>query len=142
MEIAVEIVAYPLSDQSPPDSLIWPLTPLGISLLNHLMKLWLKTNISYPQWPWKRIWKLQTLPRIKFFAWILIHNRLPTMQNLFSKELFLRIFVYSAIDTLKLLNISSWIVLPFITFISPTSIISRLLENNSYPVSCLVWVQK
>lgn len=38
-------------------------------------------GISY-SWDWRCVWKLDVLPRIQYFGWLLVHDRLPTSEVL------------------------------------------------------------
>lgn len=78
-EVVQEIVGIPLPRTSKPDRLVLAPDPTGNftikSTYTHLINS--QQNLT-PNWPWLNLWKLKTLPRIKFFLWLLIWDRLLT----------------------------------------------------------------
>lgn len=72
------------------DSFFWKYTTSGLFSIKFAYHMYLQgsnsinlTNSPSHQW----VWKTHALNKIKFFLWLLFNNKLPTIENLFNRNI-------------------------------------------------------
>lgn len=65
-DIVDEIFAIPLSTTPASNKLVWPFHPTGVFTLKTAYQQLVKHKSPIPRWPWYRLWKLKTLPKLRF----------------------------------------------------------------------------
>ena len=97
-QVINEILATPLPIISTEDKLVWSASQFGYysvkSGYNQLRKIettqdnkQASTSYQMPNSLWGKIWKLKTLPKVRFFMWSICQNTLPTRVNLYKRKL-------------------------------------------------------
>lgn len=79
------VMSIPISSRLPEDVMCWDLEKDGVYSVRSAYKaIWgdlhsnSEASSSYSMALWKKIWKVQVLPRVKIFAWRALSNALPT----------------------------------------------------------------
>lgn len=65
-------------DRDQPDKAVWKGSQNGVMSSKALFKFLSKEDNATDTSNWARIWKLNCLPKIRMFVWILLYGRLPT----------------------------------------------------------------
>jgi len=70
------------------DSVCWGLNSLGE--FSTKSATWLAHGtkpLSHPDWEYKWIWKIDTMPKLQIFLWQIFHHALPVRGSLFKRGL-------------------------------------------------------
>ena len=90
------ILGIPLSRRCPPDKIAWGCTPSGVFSTGSAYKLLASevedsqaetSNRSAQKQFWKAVWGLRVPNKFKHFLWRACNNALPTMSNLFRRNI-------------------------------------------------------
>ncbi|KAL6279433.1 hypothetical protein ACE6H2_016314 [Prunus campanulata] len=92
------IISLPIGISSLPDRWIWPWTSNGeysVKFGYHITHSMANSRIVGPPQTshvvstqvWKGLWKLKSLPKIKFFCWRILSNAIATKLNLFKRKI-------------------------------------------------------
>lgn len=61
--------------------------PLDLFTIKSANNYLIRLESEHPHLPWERLWHLKVFPRIKFFLWLGLHDRVPTTLMLFKKRI-------------------------------------------------------
>jgi ribonuclease HI len=82
-----DILNIPIFNVDLDDSITWIPSKQGTftvkSTYFHLISK--ANNTMYPDYPWKRLWRIHCPAKLKFLAWFMIMNAIPTSENLYNK---------------------------------------------------------
>ena len=93
---ASAILGIPLSCRCPPDKITWAYSPLGLFTTSSAYKLLVSgdavsqagsSNVDTQKHFWKGVWRLRVPNKIKHFIWRGCNDALPTMSNLFRRQI-------------------------------------------------------
>ena len=75
-----KILAIPLPLNACPDQCHWRHTYNGIFSIKYAYNYLLSSRqqVPLPSLPWHNLWKIRVQPKVKFFLWLLCHDKLPT----------------------------------------------------------------
>jgi zinc-binding in reverse transcriptase len=118
----IEPIMTATSNHSPQNALTWNLTTSGIFTVNSTYKL--LNNPGILNQTLNDLWALRLPPKIKFFIWLLLQNKLQTAQNLTRKN-------WPAIQSCSMCNTGNQETTEHLFVSCPTA---RALHHSRLPI--------